>query len=61
MFRYFISFLVNIIGPEREILILIAYAQKPSLNAHTGIQTWLRGITFDQSFPSCASNTNKTL
>ena len=36
-------------GPIHEILALIAYAQKPHLNAHAEVSSGARGLNFDLS------------
>ena len=36
----------NILGPAHEILVAIAYAQKPSLNTDEDAWSWARGLHF---------------
>ena len=32
-------------------LVLMAYAQMPTLNAHADVSSWARGVHFGQSLP----------
>ena len=44
LFHNAISSNLSFAGPADEILVLIAYAQKPLLNAHTGVSIEARGL-----------------
>ena len=46
LYVIYVGFFMSIYGPAHEILVLIACAQIPLINAHTDISSRARGLNF---------------